>query len=108
MAFNHEAIETQRGPRAQRVGEIIKTYTLDTTPWGGSPQSVTVKAYDVTDGGRADVSTTALSGSATVIGDDITLPWVQALTVNHAYQIEVTFANANGTQVATLRLWGTQ
>lgn len=78
-----------QGRQSQGADEEI-VYTLTTTNWGTSPSSVTVKAYDLSNA-SADVSTTVLSGSASVSGDVITLPTVKSLTAGRIYQIEVKF-----------------
>jgi hypothetical protein len=49
-----------------------------------------VKAYDESEG-LDDVTSTVLSGSASVAGDVITLPTVKSLTEGHRYRIEVKF-----------------
>ena len=83
---NREIVE---GKLYQGVDEQI-IYSLTTTPWGSSPASVSVKAYDASDG-YADVTATVLSGSVSVAGDIITLPKVKSLTLGHLYRIEVQF-----------------
>jgi hypothetical protein len=67
------------------------TYQLTTTPWGSSPGSVVVQVFDVTAGGYTDVSSTVLSGAASLSGDEITLPVLGSLTVGHVYRLEVRF-----------------
>lgn len=68
-------------------------YTLTTTPWGSSPSGVAVKAFDVTDGAKTDVTATVLSGAASVSGDVITLPRLVDLTARHVYRLEVQFTS---------------
>lgn len=65
-------------------------YQLTTTNWGSSPSSVSVKAYDMSDS-FADVTSTILSGSASVASDVITLPVVLDLTAGNKYRIEIMF-----------------
>ena len=65
-------------------------YTVTTTPWGSSPTNVAVVAKDMTDN-NAVVTSTVLSGSASVSGDVITTPKVQNLVAGHKYRIEVKF-----------------
>lgn len=79
----------------QGVDESI-VYTITTTNWGSSPASVAVKAYDTTNE-NTDVTSTVLSGSASVVGDVITLPTLTALTVDHTYRIEVKFTCGTST-----------
>lgn len=82
--------ETKEGIQNQSAQESI-AYIVTTTPWGSSPTDVTVTAYDITGGERVDVSTTVLSGSASVSDDIITLPFLEALTAKRIYRIEVKF-----------------
>ena len=84
--------EVVEGRLAQGVDEQI-AYTITTTPWGSSPGTLSVKAYDVTSS-LTDVSTTVLSGAASAVGDVITTPTVKSLTEAHLYRIEVKFTCA--------------
>lgn len=72
-------------------------YSVTTTPWGSTPTNVSVKAYDVTGGTRTDVTSTVLSGNATVVGDVITLPALTGLTAQKRYRIEVQFDSGGNT-----------
>lgn len=72
-------------------------YSITTTSWGSSPTNVIVKGYDVSTGGRDDVSTNILSGSASVSGDVITLPVIQSLLANKTYRIEIKFTSGGNT-----------
>lgn len=79
-------------------GEAEKiTYNLTVTPWGASPSSVVVSAYDVTGGDRTNVSSTVLVGSASVSGDVITLPSLERLTAGHLYRIEIQWLSGGNT-----------
>lgn len=79
---------------AQGQNEQI-VYALDTTPWGGSPTGVSVKAYTVSiDGVYADVTSTVFPTNApTVSGDDITLSPLRNLTAGTLYRIETRFTS---------------
>jgi hypothetical protein len=72
-------------------------YSVTTTSWGSTPTNVSVKAYDVTGGTRTDVTSTVLSGNATVVGDVITLPAVTGLTAGKGYRVEVKFTSGGNT-----------
>jgi hypothetical protein len=72
-------------------------YSITTTLWGANPTNVSVKAYDVTGGTRTDVTSTVLSGNATVIGDVITLPALTGLTAGKGYRVEVKFTSGGNT-----------
>jgi len=82
----------QVGLTQGRDEQII--YTLTTTPWGSSPSAVIVTLYDVIDDDNwTDLSSTLLSGSATVNGDVITLPKVLSMVSDHDYRLEVQFTS---------------
>lgn len=72
-------------------------YSVTTTPWGSTPTNVSVKAYDVTGGTRTDVTSTVLSGNATVVGNVITLPALTGLTAGKGYRVEVKFTSDGNT-----------
>lgn len=76
------------GKRVQGIDESI-AYTLTTTPWGSTPTSISVKAYETP--AMTDVSATVLSGSASVTGDVITLPLLGNLVEGQEYRVEVKF-----------------
>ena len=78
-------------PAFARAGEGVY-WDVDTTNYGGSPTSVSVLAYDLkTD---ADVTSTVLSGAASVTGNVIRLPKFQSAAVGD-FKIIITFTNAN-------------
>ena len=81
--------QTKERNIVQGIDEEI-VYTLTTTPWGPTPIGVSVKAYDMSDP-WTDVTATVLSGSASVVGDIITLPILESLTEGKRYRIEVKF-----------------
>ena len=83
--------EVSQGEQRQGVDEQI-IYTLTTTNWGASPTTVSVVAKDMTNN-ELDVSTTVLSGSASVNGNIITLPILKSLTEDHRYRVEVKFTS---------------
>lgn len=81
----------------QGVDEEI-AYILETTPWAASPSSdVTITVYDVTYNGREDVTVTVTSGTASVSGDNITLPILLDLEEDHVYRVEVKFIASGNT-----------
>lgn len=88
--------EVKEGKQPQGVDESV-AYTLTTTPWGSTPTSVAVTAYDITAGAHTDVSTTVLTGSASTVGDVITTPKVGGLTAGNVYRIEVKFTVSGNT-----------
>jgi hypothetical protein len=69
-------------------------YSVTTTPWGSTPSSVAVKAYDEDDG--SDVTSVVFpTNSPSVSGDVITLSLLRALTVSHSYRIDVKFTDSD-------------
>lgn len=78
----------QESPIYQGEDESVAGYYVVTTPWGGSPSSPVVKIYN-SDG--TDVSSTNLTGSASVSGDNVVLPTVHSLTNGAAYRLEIKF-----------------
>lgn len=85
--------EVAEGEQVQGIDEQI-VYTLTTTNWGSSPSSPAVVAKDLTLG-EVDVSTTVLSGTASVAGDVITLPTLKNLTRDHRYRVEIKFTSGS-------------
>lgn len=85
--MNRDVVE---GIQSQGVDESI-AYTITTTNWGSSPSSVAVAAYKVLANSLETVTSTVLSGSASVTGDIITLPKLQTLTAGYRYRLEVKF-----------------
>jgi len=83
------SLAVKESPVEQGRDEQI-SYTLTTTPWGSTPTSVLVTAYDAMESFK-DVSSTVLSGSPGVIGDVITLPVLKSLTMGHNYRVEIKF-----------------
>jgi len=81
------------------------THSLTTTPWGSSPTGVAVKLYDNT---GTDVSSTKLSGSASVNGDVITLPAITGLTAGAEYRLEVKFTVSGNTVETWADVYGRQ
>jgi len=91
MTANREAVE---GLQWQGVDETI-VYSVTTTNWASSPTSPVVVVKD-TSADDADVTATVMpTGSASVSGDDITLPPLTALTASHRYRVEVQFASGS-------------
>lgn len=95
--------EVKEGTIPQGVSEII-AYRLHIDPWGETPTGVVVKAYDITSGDRTDVTSTVLSGTATVTDNVITLPILQALTENRKYLIKVLFVVGGNTMEANINV----
>lgn len=88
--------EVAEGRLVQGEDEQI-AYTLTTTNWGASPSAPACTLYDISDGNRTDVSTTKLSGSASVNGNVITAPLVIGLVVGHFYRLEFQFVCSGNT-----------
>lgn len=84
--------EIKEGLQPQGVHESI-VYSLTTTPWGSTPSSISVKVFSIsTSGVRTDVTSTVMpTGSASAVGDVISLPALTALTAGTLYRVEVKF-----------------
>lgn len=63
-------------------------YEFDFAAWG-TPSSATVKLYKTDTATFTDVSTTCLSGSATIAGTVVTTPLVIGLTAGSRYRLIV-------------------
>jgi hypothetical protein len=94
MASKREIVES---PIEQGKDERI-AYTLTTTPWGGSPSSVSCTLYKISpNGALTDVSGTNLTGSASTSTDDIISPTVISLTAGSNYRLEFKFVSGGKT-----------
>ena len=87
--------EIKEGLQEQGVEEEI-VYTLTTTPWGSSPSSITAKVYSVDETSTpptyTDVTSTIMpTGSASAVGDVISLPKAKSMTEGVLYRFEVKF-----------------
>lgn len=77
--------------------KITYTVTIPTT-WGSSPASPTAVLYQIVSGGDdTNVSSTSLSGSASVNGQVITTPLVQSLTAGEKYRLRITWTDTGKT-----------
>lgn len=102
MANIREILES---PIAQGEDESI-VYTLDTTPWGGAPTSVTAKIFsiDASTGAKTDVTSAKMpTGSPSAEGNIITIPSITGLAAGTQYRLEVKFT-ISGSQ---LEAWAT-
>lgn len=85
--------EVAQGTQVQGTDERI-AYSLTTTPWGSAPTAVAAVVYDVTGGGRTDVTSTVMPiNGPGVAGDVITLSLLRNLTAGSTYRVEVTFTS---------------
>ena len=81
------SLEVIEGLREQGQDEWVP-YKVNTTPWGGSPSSPSIKAYDEAD--WSDVTTTVFpTNEPTTSSDDVVLSLFGDLTLNHTYRVEV-------------------
>jgi hypothetical protein len=65
-------------------------YTIDTTPWGGTPESPTVQIKNQT-------ASTAIGGTASVTGNVITLGAIANLVAGSLYRVEVKWMSGANT-----------
>ena len=84
--------EIKEGQQPHGADESI-VYTLTTTPWGSSPGTISAKVFSIaSSGARTDVTATVMpSGSASAVGDVISLPAITGLTAGTLYRVEVKF-----------------
>lgn len=80
----------REAPLYQGEDETI-AYVLTTTPWGSTPTSVSVVLKN---SAGTDVSSTNLSGAASVSGDNITTPAVISLTAGAQYRLEIKWTSS--------------
>lgn len=86
-------LEVLEGTQNQSASEEL-IYSITTTPWGSTPTSIVVAAYDEASP-DTDVTTTVFpTNTPTANGDVISLSALKALTRNHTYRIEVKFTSA--------------
>lgn len=82
--------------RGLRQGEDERiAYSIDTTAWGGAPSSVVVVVKNLTTG--TDVTGSTTTGTASVVGNVITLPTLHTLTAGNKYRVEVRFLSGANT-----------
>jgi hypothetical protein len=91
----------QESPWIQGKDESI-AYTIDTTPWGGSASSPSVTIWQ----GSTNMSSTNLSGSATVSSDVITTPLVTSLIAGKRYLLKVQWTSGGNTLEAYAEIHG--
>ena len=93
-------IKIKEGMQYQGTTEEV-TYTLTYPSSWGTPTSPSVVAYSVneTTGALTDVTSTVLSGSASVLGQVVTLPEMKSLTADVLYRVVVTVTS--GTNLFT-------
>jgi len=98
------SLAVKESPLEQGRDEQI-VYALPTTPWGSSPTTVSVTAYDAS-ASFADVSSTVLSGSPSVSGDVITFPVLKSLSMGHIYRVEIKFTTGGNVEETHVEIHG--
>lgn len=88
--------EVKQGTLKQGVDEEI-AYKVVTTPWGGTPASVSVVVKDTSNGNNVVTGLVMPAGTASVVDDDITLPLLKNLVIGHKYRVEVKFSSSGNT-----------
>ena len=63
-------------------------FNFDVSTWSTTPITPSVALYDITDGAYTDVTSTNLTGSATIADTTITTPYVYNLTAGKKYRLE--------------------
>lgn len=92
--------EINESPMAQGINEIV-IYTLDTSPWGGSPSNVAVSVFDYTErimDGNSNVTEDVMPvNTPTVDGDTIALSPLHNLDENIRYRINILWTFSGNT-----------
>ena len=83
-------LQINEAPIYQRQGESV-AYRLNTSPWGGSPSSVSVSVEY-----QGDDVPGVLSGTPTIDGDYIATPIISGLVKNRHYRLVFTFTPGGG------------
>lgn len=86
----------------EQASDESRVYSVNVSKWTTGPSSAQVNAYDITNA-SLDVTGTILSGTPSVSGAVITWPLLQSLSVNHAYDIKITFAHGSNTSAVRAR-----
>ena len=100
MAYKPRAVK--ESPLYQGENERI-AYVLDTGPWGGTPTNEDVKIYDSS---GTNQSSTCLSSTPSVSGDDLTTPLVQALSPGESYHLSIQWTLSGNTLEAYCIIYG--
>lgn len=86
--------EVLEGPQEQSSGEVL-AYSITTTPWGGSPSNITVKAFEAR--GGTDVTTAVFpSNVPSKLGDVVTTDMLKLLSPGKTYRIIIGWDDADG------------
>ena len=71
-------------------------YSLTTTPWGTGPTTTQATIYTVVGDTYTNLTTTNMTGAASIVNDVITLPTIHSLTAGTLYRVQVWFTAASG------------
>lgn len=97
MAIKREINES---PIPQGESERV-SYTLDTTPWGGSPDNVTVAVYDYSErimDDDTDVTDDVMPANDPSVDDNIiTLSAIENLIPGVRYRVNISWTNSGNT-----------
>ena len=97
----HEVLE---GLQEQLVGESV-LYSINTTPWGGTPTGTDHDIFDEEDL-TTSLKSAMMSGSSSVSADVINLPALGSVVAGKIYRVEVTFTSLGNTLVGYFRVEG--
>lgn len=90
-------IQVRESPQEMRPDEAIAwALTLDSTSYP-SPASAVSTLYDITTDTETDVSSTKLTGSASIAGTTFTSKRVTGLVAGHVYRLEFQFVSSGNT-----------
>lgn len=82
--------EVSGSPFRQGQDEQLR-YVVSTTNVGSSPSNGTANIYEVLNGAYTNKTSTLMSGTCNISGNNITLPIIRSLTPGQAYRVEVRF-----------------
>ena len=94
--------------QAQGINER-RAYYFSTIPWLGTsaaPSAPVVTVYDITKPTWVNVTSTCVSGVASVLADVVTTGLIIALTAGHNYRVEVLFVGNGNTEIMYFELLG--
>lgn len=97
----HEVLE---GIQEQSTAESV-SYIVNTLPWGGTPTNPVIDIFDEEDL-TTSLSSTHLTGSATVNGDNVATKVVGSLVEDVIYRMTVQFVSNGNTLQGYVRIQG--
>lgn len=104
MAILDQAREVLEGIQVQGVNESI-LWSVDTSPWGGTPTSPSHDIFDIEDMSTS-LKATLMPGTPSVSGDNVVLPALSGISTDVTYIVTVRFATGGNTLEGYFRVRG--